>query len=72
MHINYRFYPSQARAVAEKVISEELKDAVYDEDDAKDWSVLISDKVRDAVVGKIDPYIPIPNCKVICTLNILS
>ena len=32
-----------------------LKDQVYDEEDAKDWSVAISDQVREAVTSKYSP-----------------
>ena len=48
-----KFYPSKARAIAERVIAEELSgQQVYDEEDAKTWSLNISDKVRDAVKSK--------------------
>lgn len=32
-------------------MAEELAEAVYDEDDAKTWSMNISDKIREAVHG---------------------
>eukprot|EP01036_Dinobryon_divergens_P025090 gene25088-33605_t len=44
-----RFYPSKAKAIADKIVSEELQNAAYDEEDAKIWSLNISDKVREAV-----------------------
>jgi len=44
-----RFYPSRAKAIAEKIMAEELNGQVYDEEDAKIWSLNISDKVRLAV-----------------------
>jgi hypothetical protein len=44
-----RFYPSRAKALAEKIAAEELGGATYDEEDAKIWSLNISDKVREAV-----------------------
>ena len=49
---NERFYPSQARAIAQKITEEELKDQEFDEKDAVVWANLISDKVREAVVSK--------------------
>jgi hypothetical protein len=48
-----RFYPSKAKAIADRIVSEELQNAAYDEEDAKIWSLNISDKVREAVYGKI-------------------
>lgn len=44
-----RFYPSKAKAIADKIIADELNDAVYDEEDAKNWSIIISDKIRESV-----------------------
>lgn len=48
-----RFFPSKGKAIADKVISDELTGAVYDEEDAKNWSINISDRVREAVTGKV-------------------
>lgn len=48
-----RFYPSKAKAIAEKIAAEELNGQVYDEEDAKIWSLNISDKVREAVSTSI-------------------
>lgn len=50
---NERFYPSKAKQIAEKIIADELNGVTYDEEDAKNWSLNISDKVREAVHGKI-------------------
>ncbi len=47
-----RFYPSKAKQIAERIISEELNGTVYEEEDAKNWSLNISDKVREAVCGQ--------------------
>ena len=47
-----RFYPSQAKKVAEKIMEEELKDKVYDEDDAKEWSLVICDRIKAGVKGE--------------------
>ena len=47
----YRFYPSTAKEIADKILADELSNQVYDENEAKDWSLTISDKVRDAVQG---------------------
>ena len=43
--------PSKAKVIGEKIISEELNGSVYNEEDAKHWSLNISDKVREAVNG---------------------
>jgi hypothetical protein len=48
-----RFYPSKAKVIADKIVNEELNGVAYNEEDAKHWSLNISDKVREAVVGKI-------------------
>jgi len=48
-----RFYPSRAQAIAEKICAEELNGQTYDEEDAKIWSLNISDKVRLAVSTSI-------------------
>lgn len=50
---NERFYPSTAKAIADKIIADELSDVKYDEDEAKTWSLSISDKVREAVTDKL-------------------
>ncbi len=47
-----RFYPSKAKAIADKIIADELTGVKYDEEDAKVNSMNISDKVREAVNGK--------------------
>mmetsp|Transcript_16133 Transcript_16133/g.16265 ORF Transcript_16133/g.16265 Transcript_16133/m.16265 type:complete len:133 (+) Transcript_16133:141-539(+) len=49
-----RFYPSQARAIAQKITEEELKDQEFDEGDALGWSNTISDKIREAVVTNLN------------------
>ena len=46
--------------VAEKVLNETLDGKPYDEEDAKDWSIAISDAVREGVVA-----LNIPRFKVI-------
>ena len=48
----HRFYPSAAKKVAQKIVEDELQNAVYDQESAKDWSLNISDKVREAVYSK--------------------
>lgn len=54
---NERFYPSKAKIIAEKVMAEELEGAAYDEEEAKNWSMNISDKVRELVTGELfSPY----------------
>lgn len=54
----HRFYPSKAKAIGDRVIAEELNGVVYDEEDAKHWSITISDKIREAVNGmfKMDEH----------------
>ncbi len=47
-----RFYPSKAKAIADKIISDELNGQAYDEEEAKHWSLNISDKVREAINGQ--------------------
>ena len=46
-----RFYPSAAKAIADKIINEELEGRVYDEEESKDLSLNISNRVREAVQG---------------------
>lgn len=46
-----KFYPSKAKIIAERIMSEELNGLEYDDADAKHWSLNISDKVREAVTG---------------------
>lgn len=59
-----RFYPSAAQAIAERILAEELTNQVYDEEEAKYWSLNISDKVREAIHGirftplSLSPSIP--------------
>jgi hypothetical protein len=48
-----KFYPSKAKEIADKIIEEELQGAVYDDADAKGWSVHISDKVREKVTESL-------------------
>ena len=43
------FYPSQAKAIAERIVEDELRDQEYEEEDAKVWSTSIADKIREAV-----------------------
>lgn len=47
-----RFYPSVAKSMADRVLGEELNGQTYDEEEAKIWSLNISDKVREAVYGE--------------------
>ena len=47
-----RFYPSKAKQIGERIIAEELNGTTYDEEDAKNWSLNISDKIREAVFGE--------------------
>ena len=46
-----RFYPSQAKAVAEAIMKEELDGMTYDEEESKNWGLNISDKVRETIQG---------------------
>lgn len=47
-----RFYPSVAKKIADAILDEELNDQVYDEEEAKIWSLNVSDKVREAIHGE--------------------
>jgi len=55
-----KFFPSQAKAVASKIIEEKLKDAVYDDNEMEFLSCEISNAVREAVVA-----LNIPRFKVV-------
>ena len=46
-----RFYPSVAKSMADRILGEELNGQIYDEEEAKIWSLNISDKVREAIYG---------------------
>ena len=46
-----RFYPSQAKKLAQEIVESELNGQEFDEEDARMWSLNIGDKVRDAVKG---------------------
>jgi len=45
-----------AKEIADNILKEELNGAVYDEEDAKNLGLNISDRVREAVYGKNDYY----------------
>eukprot|EP01038_Epipyxis_sp_PR26KG_P007800 gene7800-10595_t len=54
-----RFYQSKAKAIGDKIIADELTNANYDEEEAKIWSLNISDKIREALhesLGKNQRY----------------
>ena len=48
----HRFYPSEAKALAEKVVKAELDNQTYDEEDSKAWSVDIGNKIRESMSSK--------------------
>jgi hypothetical protein len=48
----FRFYPSIAKKIAYDIIQAELQEQEYDEEDAKGWSLVLSDKIRDALRSK--------------------
>jgi len=48
-----RFYPSMAKEIADNILKDELNGQVYDEEDAKNLSLNISDRIREAVYGKL-------------------
>lgn len=54
----YRFYPSEARKLAEKIIAEELTGKEYDEDDAKDLSLTICERIKNGVKSKYPNPVP--------------
>lgn len=47
-----RFYPSQAKKIAQDIVEAELNGQEFEEDDVKAWTLSIGDKVRDSVKGK--------------------
>ena len=49
----HRFYPSEARTLAEKIITKELTGKEFDEDEAKEWSLNIADRIKAGVRGKL-------------------
>ena len=61
-----RFYPSQAKKLADSILETELANQEYDEEDAKDWSVNISDKVREAITKELN----LPRYKIIVQTTI--
>jgi hypothetical protein len=56
-----RFYPSVAKKIAYDIIHAELHDQEYDEEDAKSWSLVLADKIRDALRSN--------RLNLICSLN---
>jgi hypothetical protein len=48
-----RFYPSRAKAIAEKVAAAEIGEQQYNDEDAKIWSLNISDKVREELAASL-------------------
>ena len=61
-----KFYPSQARGIAEGVMKEVLEGMTYDEEESKFWGTEISDKVREAVHGSLG----VPRFKVVVQTTI--
>eukprot|EP00952_Eustigmatos_sp_NYUAD-ZCMA_P002605 11438-Eustigmatos_ZCMA.PRE.1 len=57
-----KFYPSQARKVAEQIMAEELTGKEYDEDDAREWSLIIAERVKAGVKGEISQ----PRWRLVC------
>ena len=53
IEILFRFYPSVAKKIAYDIIHAELHDQEYDEEDAKSWSLVLADKIRDALRSKL-------------------
>lgn len=54
------------QTLADEILKAELTNQEYDEDDAKEWSVAISDKVREAVTSKLH----VPRYKIIVQTTI--
>jgi hypothetical protein len=54
LYICDRFFPSKAKAIGDRVIADVLNGTTYDEDDTKNWSVEISDKIRHEVAGTVE------------------
>jgi hypothetical protein len=48
-----RFYPSQARAIAEDIVKSELDaQSEYSEEDSRAWAIEIGNRVREALTSK--------------------
>lgn len=61
-----KFYPSQAKKIADRVIHEELDEKEYDEEDAKDWCLNICDKIKAAVKTECN----VPRYKIVVQVTI--
>jgi hypothetical protein len=67
--VNLRFYPSKAKVIAEKIISDELNATTYDEEESKHWALNISDKVREAITGNTSPATKAHSLVLSCLVN---
>mmetsp|Transcript_27658 Transcript_27658/g.35953 ORF Transcript_27658/g.35953 Transcript_27658/m.35953 type:complete len:134 (+) Transcript_27658:115-516(+) len=61
-----RFYASQVKALAEAIVQEELEGKTYDEEDAKEWSITICDRIR----AKVKESCNIPRYKIIVQVTL--
>lgn len=61
-----KFYPSKAKAIAEKILADELNNQIYEDEDCKHWSLNISDKVREAIKSQLN----LPRYKIIVQTTI--
>lgn len=53
-----RFRPSEVRKLAEQVVEETLKDQKYDEENAREWSLEISETIKSRVKGPCERWPP--------------
>ena len=51
---NEKFYPSVAKAIGDKVLETELSGQTYDEEEARNWSLNISDSIRQQIQEKMN------------------
>uniref|UniRef100_A0A7S2V6C1 Dynein light chain n=1 Tax=Fibrocapsa japonica TaxID=94617 RepID=A0A7S2V6C1_9STRA len=61
-----KFYQSQVKAIAERILKEELEGKEYEENEAKLWSITICDRVREHVKEECN----IPRYKVVVQVSL--
>jgi len=59
------FYPSQTKKISQNVVTTFLESKEYDEEDAKDWVVAISDQIKNEV-----KKLSIPRYKIVVQVTI--
>jgi len=61
-----KFIPAWGTSIAKKIVEDELKEKEYDEDDSKDWSIAICEKIKKEMKEKLN----LPRYKLIVQVNI--